>query len=916
MNEVNVDELNANGLDEFLRTRLRDWDIEEFTTVQQMALQAGAADGASLIVSAPTSSGKTLVAEIAVCKALQKGIRCIYLVSHKALADQKFIDFEKRFGSTAATQIASVGLSTGDREEGEASPQLLVATYEKALALLLSEQMDPRSALVVADELQIISEPVRGPNIETLCAILRQRHLYQFLALTATVGNPNELADWLQCDLVHCDNRDVELHQEIWSHGQGYSVTFGQEDGQRIHTQTPLPEATLDAVKHLISSGKGPVLVFTESRREAVDLANAFSSSLSRSAHGIELAEQLDLFSEPTEASEQLQANAQRGVAFHTADLTPQERQVVEQGFVEGKFDACFATSTLAAGVNFPFQSVVFPKLTYQWGPRGGNMISRPDYRNMSGRAGRLGMHEAGFSVLLPGNPRELQHANDLVLPANDNIASQLVTISMRRTILTLISSGAIATKSSIREFFENTFYWHQISEHNPKKLDDVIGKALESIVWLEGHNLIEGVGDTLLPSPLGKAVAQSGLLPTTAIAFLTTLKTHATQLDADFDSFMVGLIHLMCTSPEFQGDAPSRFLVYPTGRNPVASTDFLSSVNLLAPLDRTDNQTNQCVHALALYCNGDAERQIRYQTNISSGGVHRLAVDVAWVMDGLHRIASVVDLGYPQTLTNKIAMLARRIRWGAPAEALDIIRLAQRNGVPGFGRQRAMALLAQGLSTFEQILTTARDTLKAILRSEDRVQYFLQAITSSGAIAPDRYARVHQQVAGQIGLSDIVTACNDKLGIEYERAIEKLLSAETRWVVRAIDDGKQQNVPDLLLTLAGRSILIECKTTSKQPPLVKKEEAFAVLQKAVDFDEKMHRVTLGKPAFDEHSKKKVQAATNLSLAEHSMFIEGVLRVLTGSVSPEAFFDWLCEPGLAEIDRLSGASSMELLARQ
>ena len=455
---MSLDELEAPGLDQDLINHLQSWGIEQFTHVQKVALEAGVADGKSLVVCAPTSAGKTLVAEIAVLKALQNNKKCIYLVSHKALADQKYIDFERRFGTDTPNPIASVGLSTGDREEGEVAPRLLVATYEKALALLLSGQTEPSSALIVADELQIIGEPGRGPNIETLCAILRQKNLYQIVALTATVGNAADFAHWFKCNLVECFDRDVELNQEIWTQGRAYSVKFGEEQGQDIQLPKPIPADPTQVVKKLIEMGRGPVLLFTESRNEATRYAEAFSRGQARSPDGLELAEQLDLFSEPTEASEQLQANAQRRVAFHTADLTPQERQVIEQGFLDSKFEACFATSTLAAGVNFPFQSVVFPKLTYEYGDRQGTHITRSDYRNMSGRAGRLGMHAQGFAILLPDNARELRWANELVLPENEDISSQLVSISMRRTVLTLIASGVVKTRRKIRDFFENTF--------------------------------------------------------------------------------------------------------------------------------------------------------------------------------------------------------------------------------------------------------------------------------------------------------------------------------------------------------------------------------------------------------------------------------------------------------------------------
>lgn len=909
---MKIEELDAPGVDDALKSHLKGWGIESLTHIQRMALKGGVADTKSMVVCAPTSGGKTLVAEIALLKALQNGKRCIYLVSHKALADQKYLDFQERFASDTASLLASVGLSTGDREEGDASPSLLVSTYEKALALLLSGQMDPSSALVIADELQIVGEPGRGPNIETLCAILRQRSLYQLVALTATVGNPADLANWLECQLVECSDRDVVLHQEIWYQGEAYAVRFGADHGTKISSPKPFPSDVIDVVRRLLEIGRGPVLVFTESRAEASRYALAFSEGQARSSDGIALAQQLDLFTEPTEASEQLQSITQRRVTFHTADLTPQERQVVEQGLLSATFEVCFATSTLAAGVNFPFQTVVFPKLTYEWGERQGSHITRSDYRNMSGRAGRLGMHDQGYAVLLPANPRELHWANEIILPENDAVSSQLVSLSMRRTVLTLVASGVLKTKEALRGFFENTYFWYQVRERNPRKLDGILAKADDSLVWLHKTSLIESDDGALLPTPLGKAVAQSGLLPTTAISFLRILQRHRASLEDDFEKFVPGLIHWACTCDEFRGESPSRFLVYPVGKNPVASSSYLSSQSLLAPLDRTDNQAAQCAHALALYAQGLPERQIRFQTNIPSGGVHRLAIDVAWILDGVQRVASAPEAECPQTLSNRIAMLARRVRWGAPPEALDIIRIAQSGRVPGFGRQRAMALVAQGLTTFEQILTSGRNKLLGILRNERRTEALLDAISQSTAFTSGRYSRVHEAVATTLGLSEVVRLCNEALGTDYENAIRRLLEADARWSVTVLDDGKQQNVPDLLIEIGERAILLECKTTTKKTLLIKKEEAFAVLQKAVDFAPGFRRVTLGKPTFDEHSKKKVQAARDVTLVEHTAFVEGVLRVLAGAVSPEAFMDWLSAPGLAEVGRLGGAQTTEI----
>jgi len=206
-------ELNAPGVDDYLIHYLSSLGISSLTDIQQKAITSGIANGSSMIICAPTSAGKTLVGEIAVLSKLRKGQRAIWLVSHKALADQKYEDFAKRYGENSEKPIATVGLSTGDRDEGEYNSQLLVATYEKALGLIVSEQINPKQALIVADELQILGDLTRGPNIESLCAILKQQNVEQFVALTATINNPEDLANWLACDPVVSYTRDVVLKQ-------------------------------------------------------------------------------------------------------------------------------------------------------------------------------------------------------------------------------------------------------------------------------------------------------------------------------------------------------------------------------------------------------------------------------------------------------------------------------------------------------------------------------------------------------------------------------------------------------------------------------------------------------------------------------------------------------------------------------
>jgi helicase len=891
------------GLDDWLSQKLTSWGITSLTDVQEKALSAGAASGTSLIVSAPTSSGKTLIAEIAILAALRRGMKVTYLVSHRALADQKFLDFTERIGERAKEPLAHVALSTGDRSEGNVDAEVRVATYEKAIGLLLTGQIRPANSLVIADELQILCDASRGADIETLCSILKQRHVKQFIALTATVENPEDLAGWLDCQLVKSSVRSTPLHQEIWAQGRVYSLTFGQETG--LEKRCPVRSQDLkDVVAYLLKQGRGPILVFTETRKEASRYAEDFIGNRVRTTSGIEIAEQLELFSEPTESSEKLKSFAEKCVAFHTADLSAQERQVLEDGFAKSRFEVCFATSTLAAGVNFPFRTIVFPKLTYQYRDDG-ERLSLSDYRNMSGRAGRLGLHEDGYAILLPTDTVEITHANRLVLPVNEKLESVLLKLSLRKTLLSLVAAQIANSLDAIDEFFRNTLYWYQTLNNNPKKLSHLQSLCREAVSWLTANKLILDEDGFLSITRLGKATAHSGLLPDTAVDFAGMLRSCAAALAADFDSHGDGLIYAACSSKEYTSSRPSRYLPFTSGEA-YGAIDFWRARKVPVKVDEADLRTAQCAQAIALYIGGEVERRIAHQTGVSSGMIQRLSSDISWVMDGLHLISTVPEIGCTQPVSNQIDLLARRVRWGVPASTLDLLRVAERHRVPGVGRQRAMALVKRGFHTLQDVLQAGSDQLLDILKSSLRVAALQKGIEVTTGHNSSAMHSAHMRVAKELGAESLVERCYAENGTAYEKAVHDLLVYTKAFTVTVIDDGKRQNVPDFLVQLGSVEVLIECKSATKNPALINKEDAWAVIQKATDFDQKMRRITLGKPAFDETSKRKAAASTDLTLIENGVFVEAVLRLLQKTLSPEEFMAWITTPGVSELERLPG----------
>ena len=166
-------------------------------------------------------------------------------------------------------------------------------------------------------------------------------------------------------------------------------------------------------------------------------------------------------------------------------------------------------------------------------------------------------------------------------------------------------------------------------------------------------------------------------------------------------------------------------------------------------------------------------------------------------------------------------------------------------------------------------VIGAKRDRLTKLLSGGQRADALVAALSESCDDASMNLERCHLQLGHAIGIQEKVARCNDRLGTDYDEAIIDLLREEPSWTVEQLDDGKRQNVPDMLLERGKTTLLIECKTVTKRPPLISKDEAFDVLQKSADFEERMKRVTLGKPDFDEHSKKKAAASSLITLIQH-----------------------------------------------
>ncbi|MEC8722848.1 MAG: DEAD/DEAH box helicase, partial [Candidatus Thermoplasmatota archaeon] len=361
------------GLENAIRNVL---NITEFYPPQAEGIENGLTGG-NLMLSIPTASGKSAVAYVCMLQKIlnNEGSKGIYVVPLKALAKEKFVEI-----SALCEELdLKSSLAVGDRGSEVGSLQdwdILVCTSERLDSLIRSKQdfLDTVGCLVI-DEFHLIDDHGRGPTLEII--ISRTRHENpncQIIALSATVGNANKVAEWLDAKLVTSEWRPVELRSGTFS---DLILKIHRVDSKNL-VKLPNPRAVAGNPNHglraLISdtlSENGQALVFVNSRASAQKEARELSKHLIRETkkkEGIStekislwqgVSSKLVAADENTSMGKALSDCVAGGVGFHHAGLSPRQRDIVEEAFKEGVLVALVATPTLAQGVNLPSRRVI-----------------------------------------------------------------------------------------------------------------------------------------------------------------------------------------------------------------------------------------------------------------------------------------------------------------------------------------------------------------------------------------------------------------------------------------------------------------------------------------------------------------------------------------------------------------------------
>jgi replicative superfamily II helicase len=457
--------------------------FEEFNRMQREALPAVLESDANVVASAPTASGKTALAELAICKTLRDGGTALFIAPMRALTNEKEAEWE-RFESLGY----SVYVVTGERDLNPRRAEradILVMTPEKADSATRKHD-SPRYQFItdvdccVIDEVHLLDSDERGGVLEVTVSRLRRLCAPRVVALSATMPNIEDVAEWLDAPpeatfAFGDDYRPVDLHAGV--------KTYTHGDNSFADKYRRLYRALDTAEQHVREDGQA--LVFVSSRQDTVQAAKKTRDELAERDVPVGARGDYDFHTEATELSnDTLRKSVPDGVAFHHAGLSKDDRDKVEAWFKQGKISILFSTSTLAWGVNLPARCVVIRDTKYHDPLDGETDISPLDVLQMLGRAGRPGYDDVGYGWVICDRSEADKYRR--LLREGKEIESRLAA-DLDSHLNAEIAMGTIRDLDDVMSWLDTTFYAVRArskpEEYGYENLRDRVRDTLESLV-------------------------------------------------------------------------------------------------------------------------------------------------------------------------------------------------------------------------------------------------------------------------------------------------------------------------------------------------------------------------------------------------------------------------------------------------
>ncbi|MGC8652281.1 MAG: DEAD/DEAH box helicase [Candidatus Micrarchaeia archaeon] len=691
---MQVDELQGKLPNEIIES-LRSRGVSSFTPPQELAIRNGVLTGRSMLVASPTASGKTLIAELACMNTIiGKGMKAVYIAPMRALATEKFEEFKQSY------PYIKTALSIGDLDADDpwlSEYEMIFFSTEKFDSLLRHGINWLHSiGCIVFDEVHMLGDTSRGPTLELLMTKLKETTGAQMIALSATIGNPSEIAEWLGANLVTSDYRPVPLLKGVLYNGDAYYIEGGDYRKEKLDGDSEIPEIKI--VQDTLKRGK-QVLLFYSTKKNAEAGAAKMAKHVAGTL-GKDEAEALrevsgkilGVLSRPTEQCEKLSSLVKGGVAFHHAGLLNQQRAYVEHAFKDNLIKVICATPTLSLGINMPAHTVVVRDITrYENGIS--ERLGVNEVMQLFGRAGRPSYDKEGRALLLASTRERMEELSmQYILAKPEPIESALgIAPVLRSHVLSFIAEGFLTTRKSMLDFMLKTFYSHQFG--NKLHIENMLDEILDD---LQGWGFIVKAGSAYSATRLGKRVSELYIDPLSAKLIMEALEE---ELDGIGVLFMVANTLEMRPYVRITQEAEEEYAIYMHGHKRLLkaydyeSTDPVGAFSTALMLSEWTNETK--------------EQEIVKKYSTTPGALYSKITNADWLIYAAIEIAKILH----RRVNNLIDMRVR-LRYGIKDELMDLVRLAQ------VGRVRARLLFDNGIKSVSDVRSNT-ERVKLILGKE-----------------------------------------------------------------------------------------------------------------------------------------------------------------------------------------------------
>ncbi len=728
--------LSAFGFPDFL---ISAWGNASITILNNLQMDAinefRVLNGEHLVVSAPTSSGKTLIGELASLLEIVNRKRAIFLLPLKALVNDKFRQFEETYGPFGVRTIRATGESTSDDILPLMRGQydICLMTYEKFAAIVLgSPYILDQVGTIVIDEVQMIADNSRGTNLEFILTLLRIRRKQgiepQVIALSAVIGSTNGLERWLGARLLKRLERPVPIDEGVVSLNGTFRYVESDTGMERTRTVTQTQhrkgsgqDIIIPLVRTLVSEGRS-VLVFRETRSEAQACAMYLAREL-----GLPPAQDAIAalsVADPSVSSQKLHEALCAGVAFHISDLDAEERLNIEKQFRTPRsgLKVIVATTTLAMGVNTPAEAVIIAGLSHP----GDQPYSIAEYKNIVGRAGRLGYASRGTSfVVALDHAEEYSIWQNYVLGEPEDLQSRFFSPntdprSLILRIFAAIRSMRGLSELQVIEFIGESFGSFQERLRNPSWLYDT-GKITGAMDQLHSHGLIELDESGFYHStPLGRLAGESGLEVESVVRIVRAL--HGVEKSEISDPVLIALAQLTVEVEQVYFPLNRRS----TQKEPQTWMSEIRNQRIPAQIQNSFNQNVECLADVTLRAKKtvacllwitdrplvEIENTLMQfdRRNTAAGSIRGVSARVCDMLPTISKIAELLNSGL--VLGNRIERLLVRLELGIPGAVVDLGRLFGRT----LSRGDYLSLSANQVLTRDQFEASSDDILLPLL--------------------------------------------------------------------------------------------------------------------------------------------------------------------------------------------------------